>query len=189
MPGRKKVRGGRGRPTSDVGKMLQDYFQPTLHNLVFTSLAVGSDIKITLVDNSADFGNAILKWSKLTIRPFWDAPDNTDVGLGTLVVGVIKEDQDDAGSAYSLDVEETVREMRNDGKIMRGPWWYSGPSMVTSGFLPAYWNHMKPIVLKNFVMDREEDLSMNFTNVGSGARSGNAHSMNFALKGFVWVIK
>lgn len=192
MAGRRtpKLRGGRGGPPkTEVGRMLQDYFQPALHTVDFNALASGGDIRVLLVDNSSDFSNAILKWSKLTIRPIWDA-DNMDAGAHqakTLIMMVLKQDQDD-GAVHGIDDEETVRELRNRKRIIRGPWWYTGPSLQTSGFIPAMAGHMKAIVLKDFVLDREEDLILTFTNV-STAFASQAEQLDIALKGFVRVIR
>ncbi len=146
--------------------MLQDYFQPAFHTVDFNALATGGDIATTVVDNSADFSNSVLKWSKLTIRPIWDAQDieTTTLQLRTLMMMVKKQDQDDS-TVYDIDNAETVRELRNSKKILRGPWWVTPPSRADAGFVPAIAAHMKAIVLKNFIMDREEDLVVTFTNV------------------------
>ncbi len=170
--------------------MLQDYFQPADHSLEFASLAAGGDIALTLVDNSSDFTNAILKWSKLTIRPYWDAVDMgaATVDSRTLLMMVHKQDEDDT-TAKVLDSQEVIRELQNDKKIIRGPWWYTPPGFVTSGFRPTMAGHMKPIVLKNFVMDREEDLRMDFTNISSSAFSATSQILKFGMRGFVRVIK
>ena len=96
--GRKYTRGGsRGKPKTAVGLALQDYFQPALHTVDFNALASGADIATVLVDNSSDFSNAILKWSKLTIRPIFDSGDMEGViELRTLVTMLMKRDQDDS---------------------------------------------------------------------------------------------
>ena len=73
---RPKLRGGsRGKPRSDIARMLQDYFQPALRSLELASTGIGGDARVVLVDNSADYSNKVLKWTKLTIRPFYDAVD------------------------------------------------------------------------------------------------------------------
>lgn len=192
MGGRgRKLRGGRVRPRvpkTDVGRMLQTYFQPALHSLSLASFASGDDVGVTLVDNSSDFNNAVLKWAKLTIRPIFDA-ENLSAGLvdtRTYIHVLYKRDQDDSATIAG-DSAEVIRELRNDKKLLRGPWWSTSPRYTTSGHLPIMAGHMKPQVLKNFVMDREEDLVWNVTNV-SGASSANAQFLDFALKGFVRVI-
>ncbi len=191
---RPRARGGRaGRtsnaPRSTIGRMLQDYFQPALHTTDFASLASGAEVSTTLVDNSADFTNGILKWSKLTIRPIWDAEDigSGNHDLRTLLMLLHKRDQDDS-SEPTIDSEETIREMRLEKRIVRGPWAISTPRFVTSGFAPAFAGHMKPIVLKNFVMDREQDLVLTFTNI-SGAFGATSQALDYFMKGFVRVIK
>ncbi len=178
-------------PKSAVGRMLQDYHQPALQSLEFASLAAGADRKETIIDNSVEFQNSILKWSKLTIRPFWRANDIASLDQIELVICVLKEDEDDAGATYSLDDQEVIRELRNDKKLLRGPWWYSLPQVVGTGaaFVPAFAGHFKPVVLQDFVMDREDDLAFAFTNVSSSAFTATSQILNFALKGFVRAIK
>lgn len=194
MSARRYTRGGTSRrtqrPRSDIARMLQDYFQPALHTTDFASLASGGDVSTVLVDNSADFSNSVLKWAKLTIRPIYDAEDMSTSGgfqHRTLAVLLHKQDQDDS-TVQTVDDEETIRELRNDKKILRGPWWVSTPAYVTGGFIPPMASHMKAIVLKSFVLDREEDLRITFTNV-SLAFSAVSQALDYAMKGFVRVIK
>ncbi len=192
MPGRRKIRaGGRGKtggPKTDVGRMLQDYFQPALHTISLSSLASGGDTEKILVDNSVDFSNAVLKWAKLTIRPIFDAVDLEAgrVQLKTLIHVLYKRDQDDS-SVLQCDQAQAIRELRNDKKLFRGPWWSSTPTVVTSGFVPIMGGHMKPQVLQDIVMDREEDLVWGVTNV-STAFGAAAQDLDFAMKGYVRVI-
>ena len=142
-----------------------------------------------LVDNSADFSNSILKWSKLTIRPIWDAEQLSagQIKARTLAVMLHKQDQDDS-TVHSIDDQETVRELRNRKRIVRGPWWMTTPELVSSGYIPAYSGHLKAIVLQDLMMDREEDLIITFTNV-SGAFAAVATPLDYAMKGFVRAIK
>ena len=190
MAGRRRVtRGGtRGKPKTAVGLVLQDYFQPALHTIDFNGLASGGDLATTLVDNSADFANSILKWSKLTIRPIWDsATMKTLANAKTILMMILKRDQD-SSTVPAIDNQEVVRELRNDKKIVRGPWWLTSPGFTTSGYIPAFAGHMKAIVLQDFMMDREEDLLATFTNV-SAAFDANLTQLDFAMKGFVRAIK
>lgn len=182
-------RGGRGKPKTAVGLALQDYFQPAFHTTDFTGLASGADIATTLVDNSADFSNSILKWSKLVIRPIWDSDDMRSgrIDMRTIMVMLMKRDEDDS-TVPNIDSQETVRELRNDGRIVRGPWWVSLPEISVEGYVPMMAGHWKAIVLKNLMMDREEDLVITFTNV-SLAFAAAAQQLDYALKGFVRAIK
>ena len=192
MGARPKLRGGgrRGRPKTDIGRMLQDYFQPALHSTDFNGLQSGADISTILVDNSTDFSNAVLKWSKLTIRPIWDADDIQGAALkmGTMAVLLHKQDQDNS-DVQQVDNEETIRELRNKKRIIRGPWWVTSPGVAGSSyFVPPMAGHMKAIVLTDFVLDREEDLLITFTNV-SASRAATSQVLDYAMKGFVRVIK
>lgn len=161
---------------------------PGYHNQDFASLASGGDIAVTLVDNSADFTNSILKWAKLTLRWTWEPTDMSVFEPRDLLVGIIKRDQD-SSAVPSLDSEEAIRELRNDKKLVRGPWIITTPRINTSGFVPPMMSLMKPIVLKNFVMDREEDLLITFTNVNASAFSATSQVVKIWPQGFVRVIK
>ncbi len=123
---------------------------------------------MNLIDASdAIFGNSILKWSKLTVRPWFDHDDLSTgrVTVDTFLMMVYKQDQDDA-SVPSLDNMETIREMKRDKKVVRGPWYITAPQKMTDGFIPFMAGHLKPMVFRNFVLDREDDLRVAFTNVG-----------------------
>ena len=185
----RNIRLARRKPRSKVGQMLQDWHQDySSDNIDFASLGSGSDVDVTLIDNSADFSNSILKWSKLTIRMVWE-PENVSAMQGrVLAMGLLKEDQDDTSNTYALDNEETVRELRRDNKLVRGPWLVTPPSLATSGFIPAMTYLMKPIVLSSFVMDREEDLVIGYTNLGTAFASGTKTLRHFT-QGWVRVLK
>ncbi len=186
-----KAAGRRGRPTTQVGQMLQDYFQSVRHAQDFSGLASGADTGVVLVDNSADFQNSILKWGKLKISWYYDGPDVIG-GLWEarhLLVAILKQDQDDTGTYYAMDSDEVVRELRNDKKLMRGPWVIQTPEIVSQGLLNPMATIMKPIVLKNFVMDREEDLIINFTSIDDAAFTAQSQKMQFMQFGYVRVVK
>ena len=175
-------------PKSNIGKMLQDYHQ-IARFVNFNGLTAGGDIDLTLIDNDVDFTNAILKWSKLTLRPVYEPVDlaGSIFDARTLYMMIYKRDQDDS-SVPTLDSEETIREMRLRKEILRGPWMVTTPEFVTQGFLPAMGGHMKPIVLRDFVLDREEDLRVCFTNA-SAAFAANGQVLTFYSRGYVRVIR
>lgn len=175
-------------PKTAIGRMLQDYFQKA-RIINFASLGSGGDLALKLVDNDVDYTNSVLKWSKLTIRPIYDAEDISDSTFAhrILYMLIYKQDQDDS-TVHALDVEETIRELRNTGRILRGPWMVTTPRLDTSGYVPPMSGHMKPIVLKNFVLDREEDLLVGFTNASAAFGAGQ-QDLEFYMRGFVRVIK
>ncbi len=196
MAGRRgpRFRGGGSRrakrpAAGSVGAMLQDYHQDySSDNVDFASLAAGGDTDVTMIDNSAGFSNSILKWRKLTIRRIWEPEDFGDFQFRVLACCLLKEDEDDSGNTYQLDSEEVIRELRRDKKLVRGPWLVSTGKLLTSGFAPPMGFHMKPIVLKNFVMDREEDLVFAYTNLGS-AFSATSQVLRHFTQGWVRAIK
>lgn len=175
-------------PQSSIGKMIQDYYL-TQGSIDFTGLASGGDIDRTIVDNSATYANSILKWAKLTIRPIYDAVDMRSgvFDCRTLYMAVYKRDQDDS-SVPALDSQEVIREMRLKKELIRGPWLVTTPSLASQGFLTPMVGHMKPIVLKKFVLDREEDLRISMTNM-STAFAATSQVLTFYLTGFVRQIK
>ncbi len=187
--GRRAPRRKSNAPKSEIGKMLQDYWQK-LATVNFNALASGGDIAVNIIDNDAEFGNAILKWTKMTLRPIWDAVDLSSAvwDMRTMYMMVYKQDEDDS-TVHTLDSEETIRELQNTKRILRGPWMVSSPEALTAvGFVPPFALHMKPIVLKNFVLDREEDLRIGFTNADA-AFGANGQELKFFGRGFVRVIK
>lgn len=193
MP-RSKPRTGRvrtGKPATKTGQLLQDWHQNYSEmGIDFNALADGGDLIRVVIDNSALFSNSILKWSKLTIRWAFEPTDTTAFDHRQLAVMLVKIDEDDAGSALAIDSEEVVRELRRDGKIVRGPWIMSTMAVIGTDavWFPSMSINFKPIVLKNFVMDREEDLAVLFTNL-SAAFSATSQIVNFYTQGFVRVLK
>ena len=188
-----KLRGGRGgrpgRPQTQIGKMLQDWHQDySSDNVDFASLGASGDVDVTMIDNSVDFSNSILKWSKLTLRRVWEPEDLTVLEFRLLATALLKEDQDDSGNTYDLSDEETIRELRRDKKLVRGSWLTTAPRIVTDGFSPAMAVMMKPIVLRNFVMDREEDLVFAYTNLGT-AYGATSQILRHFTQGWVRVLR
>lgn len=195
MSRRRVTRGGTPRrrtnaPKSNIGRMLQDYYQPGAVALDFNALGSNASTSLALVDNSATYQNAILKWAKLTVRPIWLAAHMRSGVLDTrtFAIGILKQDEDNT-TEYNLNNQEAVRELRNDGKILRGPWWYTMGETITSGQLRPMEGHMKPIVLKNFVLDREEDLRFAVSHVAGVAFASTAQHLMMHMKGFVRVIR
>ena len=183
------TRGAKRPAPGTVGAMLQDYHQDySSDNVDFNALAAGGDVDLTMIDNSADYTNSILKWRKLTIRRIWEPEDRTSFQPRVLACCLLKEDEDDSGNTYQIDSEEVIRELRRDKKLVRGPWLVTPGELKTSGLIPPMVFHMKPIVLKNFVMDREEDLVFAYTNLGS-AFSATTQRLRHFTQGWVRAIK
>lgn len=184
---RRRARSG-GKPATKVGQLLQEWHQNyTGTNLDFNALASGGDLQVVVVDNSGLFTNSILKWSKLKLTLLWEPTDLTSFDDRAIAVMLCKLDQDDLGTAQSVDVEENVRELRRDGKLVRGPWIVHTPNTETSGFHGPYSLLMKPIILKNFTMDREEDLVFCTTNMSS-AFQATSQILDIFSQGFVRII-
>lgn len=192
MAGRRRplLRGGSrssrsGKPKTKIGQMLYDYWQPGLHNQDFNALANGGDTGIVLMDNSADFGNSIVNFRKLTLRWHWYGADVSNFANDELLVALSKQDEDDTGSYPSLDSEEVVRELRRDNKMVRGPWIIVSPRLTTGSYVRPMDLLMKPIVLKNLVLGPEEDLIISFTNISNAVLPSSQQTIRFYPMGFV----
>ncbi len=174
-----------GKPKTKVGQMLYKYWQPGRHDLDFTGLVNGGDTGIPIVDHSVDFANSIVRFRKLTIRWFWHGADAGNFLRDELLVALSKQDEDDAGTYPTLDLEETVEEMRRDNKMVRGPWIISTPSAaVAQSAIPPMAYLMKPMVLKNFVLGPEEDLLVSFTNLSNASFQAAEQILRFFPMGF-----
>ena len=170
--------------------MLQDWHQDySSNNIDFASVASGADESVVVIDNSGTFSNSILKWSKLKITIMWEPEDHLVIQPRVLATALLKLDEDVSATAVALDSEEVIRELRRDGKLVRGPWLMTTPVKTTEGFTPAYAHILKPITLRNFTMDREEDLVAAYTSVSTTAFGATSQVLRHFSQGFVRVIK
>lgn len=119
------------------------------------ALADAGTVAVTLVDNSAIAGNKMIKIVKLKLEWSMLVQSTADVCLRVAVLrhteGTLPTDLDQAN----------VRDARNENRLLRGPWML--PLMgVTSGSQPTLY---KPLILKNIVLDANDDLSLFFENM------------------------
>ncbi len=186
MPGRKKIRGrGRaGKPTTQMGQALQQFWYPAKQQLDFNALAAGGDAGFLVVDHNAEFASSVVKFRKLTLRWCFEAEDWSVFKARQLLVAVYKQDQDDSGTPLELDSEEQIREMRESNMMLRGPWWISTLELATEGFIPPMAVLLKPIILKNLVLEREEDLVLSFTNDSDSAFTAASMKINLRRMGY-----
>ncbi len=168
-----------------MGQALQDYHLSygASDDANFNALASGGDLARVVIDNSADFANSILNWRKLTIERVFHPEDRTSWQSRLIACGLFKMDQDDL-TAIPLDSQEAVEEERNKGRLIRGPWLMTSPVLVTSGYYPPFTHLLEPIVLKKFVLQREEDLVMCYTNLSAAFAASNQRIQHYT-KGWV----
>lgn len=155
------------------------YFQQ-VNSLDFNALGAGADASLTIVDNSSQIlpsGNQAVKFSKITIQ----------VGLGSnftdvrhLLTAVIRHKE--GSTAEKLDTVTDVRNLRNENQLLRGPWMLQTFN-ADANRDTIFGSFMKTIVLKNIVLDEDDDLVMGFTVLDS-AFSGTAQTMRNMVRGF-----
>lgn len=153
----------RGRRRSRRPAQMQKQRVPTkyeqFNNIVdFNALASGGDIMLDVLNNSSQLGNVVAKINKLTMQI---AIHKDMADFRHVLTAIVRQAEGDA--APSLDNRATIRDLRNEGKLMRGPWMFSTFNGDTiSGPFEGF---LKTIVLKNLVVDENDDIVMCFTNL------------------------
>lgn len=173
-----------GKPKTQMGQALQVFWFPAKQAVDFNALASGGDIGALLVDHSAEFASSVMKFRKLTIRWWCQGSDLAAWRCRALAVAVYKQDQDDSATPLSLDSEEAIQESREEGKMLRGPWVIITPEVTVEGYAPAMSGLFKPIVLKNLVLEEENDLVISFTNLDDTAFAASSMIINLQRMGY-----
>ena len=139
-------------------------YDQSVQTLTGGSLAVGADKFATLFDNSGTAGNKYLKIGKMTLQWFMNFNEQN-----LLYMAVFKDDESSAAPA--LDDESTVRNMRSEGRLIRGPWQITtrGPGIGSANVI----SQMKTIVIEDILLDPDDDLRFSYTSRGPlGSSSG-----------------
>ena len=142
---------------------LMRYDQAVL-TLTGGSLAVGSDKQATLFDNSGTAGNKYLKIGKMTLQWFLNFNEQNLLYFAVWKAG-------EGATALSLDDETEIRNMRSEGRLIRGPWQTTtrGPGIGSANVI----TQMKTIVLEDLLLDPDDDLMFGYTVRGPlGSASG-----------------
>ncbi len=147
------------------------YLQTEL-TISLNALAAGGDASDRIFDNSGDFGGEVVRINKLTMQTWMEGMDD----VRPLLVAVVRDTEDVANP--SLDVEGTVRDLRNENKLLRGPW-HRSTALEASATSNNDLIFTKTIVMKNIVLDQNDDLKLCVTNIGSvfGATPQNIHGL------------
>lgn len=156
----------RGAPTrrrstsrkSRASQILTDYLL-TVPKKDFQSFASGSELKMKLLDNSVDFGNIPVRVIKMKAQSYWA---RNVVDERAMLQAVYREKED--ATALQLDVEADVKNATQSGQFYRRPHLTSSnPSVFgTSGEMDHF---RKPLILKNLLLDDDDDVSISWTNI------------------------
>ncbi len=166
-------RGPRTRPTSKKSRAQQvliDYKLKATAGLDFASLATGNELGIALVDHSADIGSFPARIVKLKTSMMWR---RQFVDERHLIQAVFR--QTEGAAAIKLDDEDEVRNATQAGQFYRRPFLtHTNVADFGTGGVMDYF--LKLLVLKNVLLDADDDLMLSFTNPDS-AFSATAQSL------------
>lgn len=157
-------------PKSRASSILTDYVLKATSGLDFASMATGADKQLVLVDHSSDIGAQPARVVKLKTQMMWlkEVVDERH-----LIQAVYRNSQ--GSNPLALDVQSTVRNATQDGLFYRRP--FLTHTNVSSYGAAGHMDHfMKPLVLKNVLLDEDDDLLLGFTNPDS-AFSATAQSL------------
>ncbi len=138
----------------------------------FDSLADAGIVQMVLIDNSAIAGNKMIRVRKLKLE--WTLMPQTAADI-VLRVGVVRHTE---GSPPADLDQNTVRDLRNENKLLRGPWML--PPCGDTHRTPFMY---KPIRLSGLTLDANDDLSLVFENM-TGASLPGAGPHLYALNKF-----
>ena len=164
---------GQTRPSSKktrAQQVLTDYKLKATAGLDFASLATGADKVLNLVDHSADIGDFPARIVKLKTSMMWK---REFVDERHLIMAVYRHTEQSA--ALKLDDEDAVRNATQAGQFYRRPF-LTHTNVNTFGVSGTMDHFLKPLVLKNVLLDADDDLVVGFTNPDS-AFSATAQSL------------
>lgn len=127
-------------------------------NVDLNALAEGGDISGQLLDRSTLIADTPIRLIKATMY-WWN--QGMDDGR-PLLVAIIR--QAEGTAAPNLQDEAVVRDLRENGQILRGPWIIKTIPDARAGSVFA--SSYKTVVLKNVNVGLNDDIDVCFTNVG-----------------------
>lgn len=154
MGGRRRGRKGiKQRQPGTASHPLMRYEQ-TKWTTTIGSASAGDDFALTLFDNSVRAGNKNSKIGKMTIQ--WFANLNQSAALYYHAIYKAKE----GATPETLDAVASIRDMRSEGRLVRGPWMTNARAQYSSAntMFP-----MKTIVLEDLLLDPNDDLMFGHT--------------------------
>lgn len=178
MGGRRGVprrKSGRSQKTR-AQQILTDYML-TAPTADFQSLGAGAELKVTLLDNSQDFGNVPVRVVKMKAASMW----NSNVVDERRVVQSVYREKEGA-TALKLDVEADVKNATQAGQFYRRPHLIH-TNIQAFGVAGEMDHFRKPLILRNLLLDDDDDVSISWTNIDS-AFSANAQYIVFRVEAF-----
>ena len=110
-----------------------------------------------LVDNSARFSNIPVRLVKMKCQLWWN--DNV-TDERSLIVAVYRDTE--GGSFLLLDDEATIRNATQAGQFYRRP--HVIHTNIAEFGAAGHMDHFfKPLILKNVLLDKDDDILMGFT--------------------------
>ncbi len=125
------------------------------------ALGSGSNKLGAVLDNSSQLGGVTAIIRKITVQLMFDPEDTFDKRL--LLLGIVRLKE--GSNAIALDDRPTVRDLKTQKQIFRGPWQVHTPTTANS--ITPYDMSLKTLVLKNVAIDDNDDIQLAVTNMGS----------------------
>ena len=160
-----------GRRRRRSPRRLASKYRLAVMDLSIGGLASGGDATVAIVDNSSVHSNQVVSYFKIVVR------GQIKVTVDSLLMFAVVRDTEGA-AAHTLDNGSVVRDLRNENKMLRGPWALPVPDKDVVGATP-----LKAIVLKKIVLDENDDLYISVTNVGSSSLGGS-DKVRLAITGY-----
>ena len=148
-----------------------DYFLAAT-SINFNAIATGTNAIVILVDNSVRFGNEPARVVKLKVQSWWDF----DVVDERWMIMAVYRDKEGA-TPLDLANEAEVRNATQAGQFYRRPFvTHTNASVAGAGGEMDHFR--KPLILKNILLDRDDDLVFGYT-MDDSAFSGSTQRLQF----------
>ena len=128
-----------------------------------------------IFDNSTLASGKYLKIGKLTLQWFMNFNE-----ANILHMAVWKDKE--SNGAPTIDNETTIRDMRSEGRLIRGPWQISsrGPGIESANTI----HQRKTIVLEDLLLDPNDDLRFGYSVRGPLGTSSGTNDLYISTKTF-----
>lgn len=150
----------RRRPSvkTRAAQIMTDYKLKATSGLDFISLGTGADLQLKIIDHSVDIGDFPVRVVKLKTQMMWQ---KEVVDERILIQAVFRANE--TANALRLDNEDDIRNATQAGQFYRRPF-LTHTNVSTFGAAGHMDHFQKPLVLKNVLLDADDDLLLGFTN-------------------------